>query len=444
MGLFLQSCLFQEDDLFADSSANRTTESVDELKSLLTSVPNGWRMEYYIGKNYSGGGINILCRFDGKNATLMSEVGGKNVQPGVEASSLYKVTSEESTLLTFDSFNELIHCYSEPILNQNMNLEGDYEFVYRGQEDSKIILEGRLYHNTIVLTPMEEGVEWADYINRLKSVENKAAFTNYALTVGAQEAGRVQKHSRVLVFSTDEGEQIQTPFIYTDDGLKLQAATDLNGKMVQHFVWNNEAQAYACTDDGATDVTLKGLLPDGYIPYQDYLGSYLMGCYKYDSNSQSFKQQVTAVEIKENVQGQSYILTGTTLKQEAGDIVLTYDGSTGRILFKQQAMALGRFPDYYGSLVMSCQYGFLLAYQGLDFGNISDYVGAEMGLIGNVNTTQSGKMLLTFTEYGTFFSSTAGKPATGICIGAYSSEAFTEANYLGYVVWYDTIMLQKN
>lgn len=36
----------------------------------------------------------------------MSEVGSVKTASGKEASSLYKVTSEESTVLTFDSFND--------------------------------------------------------------------------------------------------------------------------------------------------------------------------------------------------------------------------------------------------------------------------------------------------------------------------------------------------
>lgn len=154
--LGLQACLFQEDDLFEKSSANRASENVAELQELLVNVPNGWKMEYYPGTDYSMGGITLLCRFDGNNVTLMSEVGSVKTASGKEASSLYKVTSEESTVLTFDSFNEFIHCFSEPIMGMNTNLEGDYEFVYMGQEDNKVILQGRRYHNTMVMTPLTQ------------------------------------------------------------------------------------------------------------------------------------------------------------------------------------------------------------------------------------------------------------------------------------------------
>ena len=114
----------------------------------------------------------------------MSEAGSAKTASGKEASSLYKVTSEESTVLTFDSFNEFIHCFSEPIMGMNTNLEGDYEFVYMGQEDNKVILQGRRYHNTMVMTPLTQGIDWKDYIGQLNLIEREAFLKTYSLMVG--------------------------------------------------------------------------------------------------------------------------------------------------------------------------------------------------------------------------------------------------------------------
>ena len=57
--LGLQSCLFQEEDYFDDSSANRATADVKRCSELLEAAPNGWVMEYYVGKDYSLGGITF-------------------------------------------------------------------------------------------------------------------------------------------------------------------------------------------------------------------------------------------------------------------------------------------------------------------------------------------------------------------------------------------------
>lgn len=83
----LQSCLFQEEDYFDDSSANRATEEVKQYSELLESASNGWRMEYYIGQDYALGGITLLCKFDGQRVTMASQ----GYEGDETISSLYKL-----------------------------------------------------------------------------------------------------------------------------------------------------------------------------------------------------------------------------------------------------------------------------------------------------------------------------------------------------------------
>ena len=87
--LGLQSCLFQEEDYFDDSSANRATADVKRCSELLEAAPNGWVMEYYVGKDYSLGGITLLCKFDGQRVTMASQIAGADET----VSSLYSVKS---------------------------------------------------------------------------------------------------------------------------------------------------------------------------------------------------------------------------------------------------------------------------------------------------------------------------------------------------------------
>ena len=105
--LGLQSCLFQEEDYFDDSSANRATADVKRCSELLEAAPNGWVMEYYVGKDYSLGGITLLCKFDGQRVTMASQIAGADET----VSSLYSVKSEQATMLSFDTYNYLVHYF---------------------------------------------------------------------------------------------------------------------------------------------------------------------------------------------------------------------------------------------------------------------------------------------------------------------------------------------
>ena len=97
--LGLQSCLFQEEDYFDDSSANRATADVKRCSELLEAAPNGWVMEYYVGKDYSLGGITLLCKFDGQRVTMASQIAGADET----VSSLYSVKSVQKMAPIFEN-----------------------------------------------------------------------------------------------------------------------------------------------------------------------------------------------------------------------------------------------------------------------------------------------------------------------------------------------------
>ena len=442
--LGLQECLFQEDDLFEKSSANRASENVAELQELLVNVPNGWKMEYYPGTDYSMGGITLLCRFDGNNVTLMSEVGSVKTASGKEASSLYKVTSEESTVLTFDSFNEFIHCFSEPIMGMNTNLEGDYEFVYMGQEDNKVILQGRRYHNTMVMTPLTQGVNWKDYIGQLNLIEREAFLKTYSLMVGGQEVGNAVRTSHLFSLTVEGQTSSSVPFIYTPEGIRFKDEITIQGKTVQNFVWNKEDMTFTSSDEEAADVVLKAYYPQDYTPYEDYLGTYYMYYREYEKYNEEedkveFRPGYMAVELQQKVAGESFVLTSDKLETTAANIVITYDKATGKLIIKPQNVTVMGYP---GALVIGFEQGFLPAHYGLDLGNLAVLTDMETGLIG-ISGGADDNLSFSFVEYGNTFFSIMGEVATALIFTAYGSENFSTNNYLGLVAWYDSIRLQK-
>ena len=442
--LGLQACLFQEDDIFEKSSANRATENVAELQELLVNVPNGWKMEYYPGTDYSMGGITLLCRFDGNNVTLMSEVGSVKTASGKEASSLYKVTSEESTVLTFDSFNEFIHCFSEPIMGMNTNLEGDYEFVYMGQEDNKVILQGRRYHNTMVMTPLTQGVNWKDYIGQLNLIEREAFLKTYSLMVGGQEVGNAVRTSHLFSLTVEGQTSSSVPFIYTPEGIRFKDEITIQGKTVQNFVWNKEDMTFTSSDEEAADVVLKAYYPQDYTPYEDYLGTYYMYYREYEKYNEEedkveFRPGYMAVELQQKVAGESFVLTSDKLETTAANIVITYDKATGKLIIKPQNVTVMGYP---GALVIGFEQGFLPAHYGLDLGNLAVLTDMETGLIG-ISGGADENLSFSFVEYGNTFFSMMGEVATSLIFTAYGSENVSTNNYLGLVAWYDSIRLQK-
>ena len=125
----MQSCLFSEDDVFEQSSAERDNASVAGIKELLMSSPNGWNLEYRYGEDGDWGVSNIFMKFDETNVTMASDYATSNYAVGEECQSLYTVQAYQGTEISFDSYNEILHSFCEPEGYNAPGLIGDYEFV---------------------------------------------------------------------------------------------------------------------------------------------------------------------------------------------------------------------------------------------------------------------------------------------------------------------------
>lgn len=117
----LQSCYFSEDDIFDQSPSERVDLVSSEYQKILTDAPNGWLMEYYPGgETHDIGGVVWLLKFSGEEVTVMSDsqVQGYDdpepTLPGESVTSIYRITSEQGAVLSFSTYNSLIHYYSEP------------------------------------------------------------------------------------------------------------------------------------------------------------------------------------------------------------------------------------------------------------------------------------------------------------------------------------------
>lgn len=432
----LQSCLYQEDSYFDDSSANRATADVERCSELLKSAPNGWKLEYYAGNNYSMGGITLLCKFDGENVSIMSEIGSISIKPGVKATSLYKVVSEQSTILTFDTFNELLHCFSNPILNQNKNFQGDYEFVIMSASENEIILQGKKYHNEMVMTPMPADTDWNNYIQHLNQIASEAFLDNYILKAGGEKVGEVERYSNIFYIST-QTESLDAPFVYTTEGFHFRQPIIIGGKALQNFKWNKARMTFTCTDTGAEHVSMEGVYPDGYKKYEDYTGFYYFYYKTLKVNDDGTFNFIDAmpfiVQLKQKVDQESYIMTGSDLD---ADIVVTYEKSIGKLVIRPQKA--GYIGQFYGTYILGNNEAYALpAHMGADFGYIASYVGTDHGLVAEA----SDDGILSFVEYNTFFNSIVGLPATSLVLTVYNSEKISGSTYLGYLNWMDSIQL---
>ena len=418
--IVLQSCLFSEEEIFDESSANRATADVIKCQEILKDVPNGWKLEYYIGSNYSAGAVTLLMKFDGKQVEMASEAGAEGYKPGTIITSLYQVKSEQSTMLTFDSYNQLIHMFSGP-LGLNMNVGGDYEFIIMSATPDKVILQGKKYKNIMEMTPMPKDIPWRIQLEDIINIEKDAFLNTYRMEKGGQVLNYFIRDNGTMstfsVYSTDYSSAESLPYIYTEKGLKLQSPYNVNGVEVQHFKWDKKFRLFVCTDADATDIVLKEYYPENYPQYEDYIGTYTATVDDYDEGP--ITQSVT---ITPKVRGESY-----TLKSIGGfNFTLQYDKASGKLVLDSQSISSTSSSSYY----FACAAG------------VEGYAHTELSLPsrlrnGLVNVTTNSNP---FTFY---FADKASQENTSLIIWAYSSDEYSTSGLMGYWSWYNSILMVK-
>ena len=239
-----QSCLFSEDDVFDDSSAQRAMASVDECHAALQSASNGWLMSIIPVTDRSSVGHNLIAKFGDDYVELASEMTTDNYAAGEVCTTLYKVVSFQGTELSFDSHNELIHMFCEPNGYNDPGYAGDYEFIFRSVSKEKIVLTGKKRGNTLVMTPLSADTDWKDFLNGINRIKDDAPYATYKLKIGGTEVVNMFRSEHALtVTSVDDREGRQTtvryPYIYTEEGIKMFEPMEINGTVMTQFAWDS-------------------------------------------------------------------------------------------------------------------------------------------------------------------------------------------------------------
>lgn len=291
--LIISACsLHEEDDFFNDSSANRMSEALKNYKDILTGPENGWIMKYYPASDQFFGGVNLLISFDKDGKAT---VAGENAEPDDTVTSLYSLIQSAGPVLTFDSYNEIMHLFSEPLAGY----EGEFQFTIMSATPEKVILNGTKTRNTIVLVPMPKEQVWSDYLKAVAKTQEDIFLGTFNLKVNGKEIGSVMQNNNVFTLTYagagDLDPKKEIPFVYTSDGIELYEPLIINGVTMSTFKADAESVSYTCTDKGV-DAQFEAFYPVGYRFYNQLVGTYKMG--------------TKTVTVAANPDGKTYTLTG--------------------------------------------------------------------------------------------------------------------------------------
>ena len=276
-GLSLQSCSLHDDsDLFGKSAAERMEETIAQDKQLLESASNGWKLIYYTGEEYTGGGYTYLCKFKNGNAV----VAGDMSDGYQESKSSYDIIEDQSAVLTFDTYNELMHKFATPTSGSIDGEQGDYEFVIQKVTNDSIYLKGKKWGNKMVMTRMPENLSWEEHLDSINTVAKNIRYNNKVVN-GNDSIGyiSIDDYTRRAVL-TAGSDKADVPYYVTSKGVHFQTPITVNGEQISEMNFNDATHEFNIVGGNASSsLSVQGYYPAHYQLIDFFLGTWTLDCY---------------------------------------------------------------------------------------------------------------------------------------------------------------------
>lgn len=358
----LASCLKNQDDVFDEPGAIRMQEAIKAYKDTLGASTNGWILQYYPNHKYapSIGGLNYWLKFDNDQTVEVwtnYQFGGGKVTV-----SLYDIISDQGPVLTFNTYNNIMHYFTTPSSNFYQGAESDYEFVILGYSDGCFKLKGRKYGSIMYLNRIEDSnasTEDAinDYFQKAMGFVGKIIRDGkYYAFKGVDTAAvmMIQNYKLAFVDYSAPKDTISELFTETAKGYDLQHPVEVAGWKIRRLVLNYDEGSFDCIDEGAEDARfVYTQKPDFYKKYDEYLGDYWFVGSFLAFSAEGTKEILDSVKVTLNeVNGHKYYTSDLVMKKGSDGepdtpvtIKLQYDPFFGCICMMPQPLDYKN--DYY-------------------------------------------------------------------------------------------------
>ena len=242
LGMTFQSCLMEEKQLFDKTPAERMDAYLSEFGQVLESSEGGWLLEYYAEDEQSYGGYPYILKFANGEVTAYFQLADDLEET---KTSYYKLVADDGPVLTFDTYNEYIHYFSTPDIVNYQALQGDYEYRLVGKNDAgtELYVQGKRTMNNMVLRKFEG--DPVEYLAKTLEVEAEATAPSYTFEFGDVK-GVCALGGNYLEFEYTANEETVeggSAFCFTDTGIRLYKAIEVDGVEITEFTFNFETSS---------------------------------------------------------------------------------------------------------------------------------------------------------------------------------------------------------
>jgi hypothetical protein len=345
LALSATSCLKSYVAEFDQSSAERMEQFLSEIKDMLISEQYGWRMEYYVGNEDSDkGGINVALKFGEKVGDEVKDTVRViwEEDPSVVSTSRYVLRSDSGPVLSFDTFNTILHKYGTPSSSYYEGQGGDYEFFITGydKQTKSISLKGKRNGKTCKMYPLSEPIQ--EFIDRIHDHSQNFYISTFEGFLGDKKVtGEIDVTAHKFtayemeVYGHDEktGEPLydiaatrESSYILTDTGIQFYEPLEVFNEKLEYMNFNFDlAKSDTTLTVPEKNIKWKANIPIDWLPYSFYIGDYILS-YENGSINISLVQEEDRKTLR--VKGIS----------SSFDLICKYDIKTGRIGLRYQSV----------------------------------------------------------------------------------------------------------
>jgi hypothetical protein len=250
------ACSRDEKSLFEDSAAVRAQKAIDNACDVLTSQEAGWEMAYFPNLEADAKGYNMVLKFNknGNVSVTAKNAATTNNRIMTDTASTWAVKSDYGPILTFDTYNDVFHAFSDPKDN-GAGFLGDYEFLILKATPELVILKGKKHSAYTVMRPMKN-TDLAAYYAACEKMQADLFGNNNIVTL-------TQGDSKMYLYKGAEG-QFQSaaygsalvaetatyhPVCSTEDGIIV--STGFGEDVHDHIFYYDAAKGELRSEKGA-------------------------------------------------------------------------------------------------------------------------------------------------------------------------------------------------
>lgn len=259
----LVSCSQEEEAVYGkgNSYAKRIGETSTEYVNLLEGATNGWLLSMYVGTGQQYGGYNYILKFHQGKVTALSEATTE------EDTSLYTLNFSEKSILTFDTYNKVLHQFVEPSALFPEGKIGDNQLVIQSYENGVFTLKGQRSNNLMTLRKLEG--EATAYLTKIRERQSLFKVSDaYPITINGKEVDFELQPSNRQFIAREGTTVIKKAYIYTENGFKLYEPITIAGKTFSEFTLSADNSEIT-----ADDASIKTRMVYNNLPFDFYNGN---------------------------------------------------------------------------------------------------------------------------------------------------------------------------